>query len=72
MICLSNADRDKIAELLRSHAALLRSKEMRTNRNVNESRIALLLAKKLERKQPNDGGRCPAAKRHTSPKTPQK
>ena len=50
MISISNADRDKTVEFLRDYAALLKASGVRTLKTINQQRVALLLAKKLERK----------------------
>lgn len=51
MISISNADRDKTVEFLRDYAAILKASGKRTLKAINQQRVALLLAKKLERKQ---------------------
>lgn len=51
MISISNADRDKAVEFLKAYAALLKEGKMRTLKTLNQQRMALILAKKLERKQ---------------------
>lgn len=51
MISISNADRDKAVEFLRAYASLLKEHGMRTTKQINARRMALNLAKKLERKQ---------------------
>lgn len=50
MISISNADRDKAVELIRAYASMLQERGMRTTKQVNYRRMALNLAKKLERK----------------------
>lgn len=50
MISISNADRDKAVEFLKAYAALLKEGKTRTLRTLNQQRMALILAKKLERK----------------------
>lgn len=50
MISISNADRDKAVEFIRAYASMLPEREMRTTKQVNDRRMALNLAKKLERK----------------------
>lgn len=50
MISISNADRDKTVEFLRDYAALLKASGKRTLKTINQQRVSLLLAKKLERK----------------------
>lgn len=51
MISISNADRDKAVEFLRAYAAMLKEGKTQTLKTLNQQRVALLLAKKLERKQ---------------------
>lgn len=51
MISISNADRDKAVEFLREYASLLQEHGMRSTKQINARRMALNLAKKLERKQ---------------------
>lgn len=51
MISISNADRDKTVEFLRDYAVLLKASGKRTLKAINQQRVALLLAKKLERKE---------------------
>lgn len=52
MISISNADRDKMVEFLRAYASDLQEHGMHTLKQINARRMALILAKKLERKQP--------------------
>lgn len=51
MISISNADRDKAVEFLKAYATLLKEGRTRTLKTLNQQRMAMLLAKKLERKQ---------------------
>lgn len=51
MIGISNADRDKAVEFIRAYASMLQERGMRTTTQFNARRMALNLAKKLERKQ---------------------
>lgn len=52
MISISNTDRDKAVEFLRAYACHLQEHGMRTTKLINARRMALNLAKKMERKQP--------------------
>ena len=52
MISISNADRDKAVEFIRAYASMLQEKGMRTTKQLNERRMALNLANKLDRKKP--------------------
>lgn len=51
MIGISNADRDKAVEFIRAYASMLQECGMHTTTQFNVRRMALNLAKKLERKQ---------------------
>ncbi len=51
MICISNADRDKVVEYLRAYACILQRQGTHSTRTVNVRRMTLNLANKLERKQ---------------------
>jgi hypothetical protein len=52
MISISNADRDKAVEYLKAYAVAMEERGIRSNKEYNKKRMALNLAKKLERKQP--------------------
>ena len=62
MISISNADRAKAVELLRAYAALGRELDACDNKERNRQRIALLRARKLERKDAGDKGQRLAEK----------
>lgn len=50
MISISNADRDKVVEILQAYASLIKENGMRTIKQTNARSMALRLAKKLGRK----------------------
>lgn len=52
MIIISNSDRDQAVDFLREYASMLRKHPSGSSRHENRRRLALVLAKKLERKQP--------------------
>lgn len=67
MISISNADRDKAVEFLRAYASMLQEKGVRTTKLLNERRMALNLANKLNRKKPSPVDSTPDRKQ-TRPK----
>ncbi|GEM_PF-3392713 len=70
MITISNSDRDQAADFLREYAAMLKRHPSRSPRHENRSRLALVLAKKLERKQPHSDGTTINININTSPSKP--
>lgn len=57
MVSISNADRDKIATILRNYVALLQQAGVRTAKQMNARREAFNLARKLKRKPTHVAGR---------------
>ena len=51
MIYISNADRDKAVEYIKAYTTLLQKHGITTTSDINARRLALNLAKKLERKK---------------------
>ena len=52
MISISNADRDNAVRFLRAYASLLKGQRRLTSRVLNQRRMAMNLALKLDRKRP--------------------